>query len=72
MANFILGNDAPISSLRGQFFDCTIAGHATRVMPTFHPAYLLRMPEKKREAWADLQMVMAELARLGIAPGGAR
>lgn len=71
-ANFILGKDAPISSLRGQFFDCTIAGHATRVMPTFHPAYLLRTPEKKREAWADLQLVMAELARLGISPGGAR
>ena len=37
-------------------------------MPTFHPAYLLREPDRKRDAWADLKLVMAELARLGIAP----
>jgi DNA polymerase len=30
-------------------------------MPTFHPAYLLRVPERKREVWADLQQVMARL-----------
>jgi DNA polymerase len=30
-------------------------------LPTFHPAYLLRSPAKKREAWADLQQVMAKL-----------
>jgi DNA polymerase len=32
-------------------------------LPTFHPAYLLRSPNKKREAWADLQKVMARLRR---------
>jgi DNA polymerase len=37
-------------------------------MPTFHPAYLLREPAKKREAWDDLKLVMAELQRLGIQP----
>jgi uracil-DNA glycosylase family 4 len=31
------------------------------VMPTFHPAYLLRTPSAKREAWSDLQQVMARL-----------
>jgi DNA polymerase len=42
-------------------------------MPTFHPAYLLRDPDKKREAWADLKLVMAELDRLGIvAPRSSR
>lgn len=35
------------------------------VMPTFHPAFLLRKPEAKREAWHDLKQVMA---RLGIVP----
>jgi uracil-DNA glycosylase len=30
-------------------------------MPTYHPAYLLREPGRKREAWADLQQVMAAL-----------
>lgn len=33
------------------------------VMPTFHPAYLLRSPEKKREVWDDLQLVMTRLGR---------
>ncbi|MFM8393932.1 MAG: uracil-DNA glycosylase, partial [Acidobacteriota bacterium] len=28
-----------------------------KVMPTFHPAYLLRSPDKKREAWEDLKKV---------------
>jgi DNA polymerase len=35
-------------------------------MPTFHPAYLLREPDKKKETWSDLKLVIAELARLGI------
>jgi len=65
-ANTLLGRDAPISVLRGKFHD----RNGVRVMPTFHPAYLLREPDKKREAWADLKLVMAELQRLGIAPPG--
>jgi len=63
-ANQLLGTDAPISALRGTFHD----RHGARIMPTFHPAYLLRDPSKKREAWDDLKLVMAELARLGIEP----
>jgi len=63
-ANQLLGTDAPISTLRGKFHD----RHGVKVMPTFHPAYLLREPDKKREAWADLKVVMAELERLGITP----
>lgn len=63
-ANQLLGTDAPISTLRGKFHD----RHGVKVMPTFHPAYLLREPAKKREAWDDLKLVMAELVRLGIKP----
>jgi uracil-DNA glycosylase family 4 len=63
-ANTLLGIDAPISALRGKFHD----RNGVKVMPTFHPAYLLREPDKKREAWADLKLVMAELERLGIQP----
>jgi uracil-DNA glycosylase len=72
-SNQLLGVDAPISSLRGRFHDYAAAGGrlALRVMPTFHPAYLLRDPDKKRLAWSDLKLVMAELARLGIAAPGA-
>jgi len=65
-SNTLLGRDAPISALRGKFHD----RNGVKVMPTFHPAYLLREPDKKRDAWADLKLVMAELARLGITPPG--
>ena len=37
-------------------------------MPTYHPAYLLRTPEAKRQAWQDLQAVLAELAKIGVVP----
>jgi DNA polymerase len=63
-ANLLLGNDAPISALRGRFHEF----RGVRLMPTFHPAYLLREPGKKRDAWNDLKLVMAELDRLGIRP----
>jgi uracil-DNA glycosylase family 4 len=63
-ANTLLGLDAPISTLRGRIHEA----RGLRIVPTFHPAYLLREPERKREAWADLKVVMAELARLGIQP----
>ncbi len=68
-SNQLLGTDAPISALRGRFHDYARFGserHSLKVMPTFHPAYLLRDPDKKRAAWSDLKLVMAELTRLGI------
>jgi uracil-DNA glycosylase family 4 len=68
-SNQLLGSDAPISALRGRFHDyarATTDGVSLKIMPTFHPAYLLRDPDKKRAAWSDLKLVMAELARLGI------
>ena len=55
-AHTLLGTKAPISRLRGRFYD--FAG--IRVLPTFHPAYLLRNPEKKREVWEDLKRLMKE------------
>ena len=48
---------AGISSVRGQFRDY----QGIKVMPTFHPAYLLRDPSKKRETWEDLKKVMEYL-----------
>ena len=58
----LLRSDAPISKLRGHFH--TYEG--IPLMPTFHPAFLLRNPSAKREVWSDLKQVMAELDRLGI------
>jgi len=48
---------AGISSVRGEFRDF----QGIKVMPTFHPAYLLRDPSKKRETWEDLKKVMEYL-----------
>ncbi len=61
-ANGLLGRDAPISALRGRFHDA----RGYKVLPTFHPAYLLREPERKRDVWTDLKLVIVELDRLGI------
>jgi uracil-DNA glycosylase family 4 len=60
-AHCLLGVDTPITRLRGTF----ASYEGVPVMPTYHPAYLLREPSRKREAWADLQQVMAALEKLG-------
>jgi uracil-DNA glycosylase len=55
----LLGVGGGITRLRGQWK----VYRAIPVMPTFHPAYLLRSPEAKRDVWADLQAVMKQLGR---------
>ncbi|HJP00956.1 MAG TPA: uracil-DNA glycosylase [Planctomycetota bacterium] len=55
----LLGTDASMGSMRGRVHE--IGGR--RVVPTYHPAYLLRSPHMKRECWKDIQLAMAELAR---------
>ena len=46
-----------ISSVRGQWLEY----EGIKLMPTYHPAYLLRNPAAKKEVWADMKKVMAEL-----------
>ncbi len=58
-AQTLLRETTPISRLRGRWFEYGGA----KLMPTFHPAYLLRSPEEKKKAWQDLQAVMAALGR---------
>jgi DNA polymerase len=58
-----------ISRLRGNWHEyytsgSPLVGSPTPLMPTYHPAYLLRSPGEKAKAWSDLKMVMA---RLGLA-----
>jgi len=57
-AHNLLETKVPIGKLRGQFHDY----QGSKVMPTFHPAYLLRDPHKKREVWEDMKMVRDYLA----------
>jgi uracil-DNA glycosylase family 4 len=61
----LLRETSPISRLRGRWFDY----EGVRLMPTFHPAYLLRSPDEKKKAWEDLQLVMKELGRPVIRKG---
>ena len=61
-AHLVLKTRAPISALRGRFQRY----RGIPVMPTFHPAYLLRSPERKRDTWNDLRKVIGELRRLGV------
>ncbi|MBI1884328.1 MAG: uracil-DNA glycosylase [Chlamydiae bacterium] len=56
-AQTLLGTEKTITRLRGLFQDW----NGIKLMPTFHPSYLLRNPEYKREVWRDLQWVMKEL-----------
>jgi DNA polymerase len=58
-AEHLLGLGVKISSLRGKFQDY----NGVKVMPTYHPAYLLRAESKKKDVWIDLQAVMAELGK---------
>lgn len=55
-AQTLLETDQAISRLRGRFHDY----HGMRLLPTYHPAYLLRYPEKKRDVWEDMKLLMRE------------
>ena len=53
-AKTLLAVNAPMNELRGRWYDF----RGTRLAVTYHPAFLLRDPRQKKEAWKDLQMVM--------------
>jgi DNA polymerase len=60
-AQALLRTNTPISRLRGQW-------HSYRgipLMPTLHPAYLLRNPADKRLVWEDIKLVIRELEKRG-------
>jgi uracil-DNA glycosylase family 4 len=67
-AKNLLAINAPMSELRGRFYDFMPTGVASdpewqgaKLAVTYHPAFLLRDPRQKGEAWKDLQMVMKYL-----------
>ena len=61
-AHFLCGETTPITRLRGNLRTY----HEIPVMPTYHPAFLLRDESRKGEAWADLKQVMAMLKNMGL------
>ncbi len=58
-AQTLLETQQKISALRGKFHEY----HGVKVLPTFHPAYLLRNPNEKKSVWEDLQKIMEELKK---------
>ena len=56
-AQTLLHTEDPISRMRGRFFE----RDGVRILPTFHPAYLLRNPADKKLVWEDMQKIMKEL-----------
>ena len=65
-ATYLLGSKSPLSALRG-IVRATPAYSQARLIVTYHPAYLLRDPRQKKEAWIDLQLAMSELNAMGNA-----
>jgi DNA polymerase len=65
-ATYLLGQRQPLAGLRGRVH----AFRGMQLIVTYHPAYLLRDPRQKKEAWADLQIAMRELGLK--APGRGR
>lgn len=58
-AQTLLETQQKISALRGKFHDY----HGVKLLPTFHPAYLLRNPNEKKTVWEDLKKIMEELKK---------
>ncbi len=56
-ASYLLGVKQSLASLRGRFHEV----RGAKLVVTYHPAFLLRDPRQKGEAWKDLQMVMGAL-----------
>ncbi len=65
-ARHVLGVNDGIMKLRGKWLEYRIGTEMIPVLPTLHPAYLLRQPAHKKLAWRDLQAAAARLEELGL------
>jgi uracil-DNA glycosylase len=64
-ATYLLGQRQPLAGLRGRVHSF----RGSKLIVTYHPAFLLRDPRQKKEAWADLQIAMRELGLKAPAKG---
>jgi uracil-DNA glycosylase len=62
----VMGKSDGIMKARGRWLDYNVAGRMVPVMPTLHPAYLLRQPAHKKLAWRDMQAVEQKNASLHL------
>jgi uracil-DNA glycosylase len=58
----LLQTQGKITALRGKCFDLT----GIRMIPTYHPAFLLRNPERKKDVWEDMKRIAAWLKEFGV------
>jgi DNA polymerase len=67
-ASALLGKSEGVTKLRGRWHDYSAPGLARPIpsLPTYHPAYLLRTPSHKKEAWKDLLAIRKKMESLGI------
>jgi DNA polymerase len=62
----VMGRTDGIMKTRGKWLDYNVSGRMVPVMPTLHPAYLLRQPAHKKLAWRDLQAVQEKIISLRL------
>tara|TARA_Y100000817_G_scaffold263440_1_gene218450 strand:- start:6 stop:713 length:708 start_codon:yes stop_codon:yes gene_type:complete len=62
----LIGENEVISKARGKWHDKVFENTRISIMPSFHPAFLMRQPEQKKLAWIDLKMIRDKIKKLGI------
>jgi uracil-DNA glycosylase family 4 len=62
----VMGKSEGIMRVRGTWLEYYVSGRMVPVMPTLHPAYLLRRPIEKRLVWRDLQAIAEKIRALGL------
>jgi len=65
-ARHVMGISDGIMKSRGRWMEYRVEGRMVPIMPTLHPAYLLRQPAHKKLAWRDLQAVAGKMQSLGL------
>jgi len=60
----LLGTKTGIMRMRGKWTEATLGGKTRPILPMLHPAYLLRQPQDKRHAWADLLSLKSHIEGL--------
>ena len=64
--NALIGKDEVISKMRGKWIEKKFKSCKTSVIITFHPAFLMRQPAQKKQAWIDLKMIRDKKTKLKI------
>jgi uracil-DNA glycosylase family 4 len=65
-ARHVMGHAEGIMKIRGRWMEYRVGERMVPIMPTLHPAYLLRQPAHKKLAWRDLQAIAEKMESLGL------